>query len=115
MTKETISIRTKSSIKKEGGTTISVKNIIIHPKYNKSESFDFDIAILELDDSINLDEKSQISNLPDKEPSAGENAKMTGWGHPKVSTQSRDSEFQLLIHSKNVLCVFDRFFEPKFF
>lgn len=78
-----LSIRTKSSLSEEGGVSISVKNVFVHPKYVHKPPHDYDIAIMELDNPVCFDGKSQPINLTDTEPSDGDIVEITGWGRSK--------------------------------
>lgn len=74
-----------------------VKKIIIHPKYDDSQTspnrFDYDIAILQLENSLNLKLKNAKSIcLPEinDDPKEETTLTVTGWGVQSMGNQSKN-------------------------
>ncbi|XP_076748969.1 trypsin-1-like [Xylocopa sonorina] len=61
------------------GTSYTLKSITKHPKYD-SRTIDYDIALLEINGKIQLNDRAQPVRLPSREPSAGTMVNVTGWG-----------------------------------
>ncbi|XP_016905487.1 trypsin alpha-3 [Apis cerana] len=64
---------------KDQGTRYGVKRVIVHPNYN-SKTIDYDIALLQVDGTIQLNSNVQPVKLATSEPKAGTIVTVTGWG-----------------------------------
>lgn len=62
-----------------GGAIVKVKKLYIHPLFD-STSWDYDIALMELENPFVWDEAVQPIPLADKQPEPGERATMCNWG-----------------------------------
>ncbi|XP_062548355.1 trypsin 3A1-like [Armigeres subalbatus] len=94
-----ITVRAGSTFKNKGGKIREVKKIIIHPKYGKDVSLDFDIALLEL--KKYLGKTDFIDSIPiahHLEMLFKRQSKciVSGWG----KTRKNDSRFQPLKSAK---------------
>lgn len=69
------------------GHDISVKRIIVHPKYD-SWTISNDYALLELAEEIQFDETRQPIRLADVDPADGSDAFVTGWGNTQVPSDN---------------------------
>lgn len=56
-----------------------MKRVIVHPNYN-SKTIDYDIALLQVDGTIQLNSNVQPVKLATSEPKAGTIVTVTGWG-----------------------------------
>ncbi|XP_076643765.1 trypsin-1-like isoform X2 [Halictus rubicundus] len=64
---------------KDQGTVHTVKNIIRHPQYN-SQTIDFDIALIEVNEPFVFSSTVKPVQLANAEPSTGKVVDITGWG-----------------------------------
>lgn len=87
-----LAVRVGSSEKSQGGRIHKVKRIIQNEMFN-SFSIDWDYSLLELEDSIEFNEKAQPITLVDADKQLSDNTRcmVTGWGN----TQSSDSNESL--------------------
>ncbi|XP_039502508.1 trypsin delta [Drosophila santomea] len=72
-------IRAGSSLHNSGGVLVSVKSIIIHPQYNRSNHQN-DVAVLKLSHPLSFSDTIQKIPLAEKDPPTGTMALSTGWG-----------------------------------
>ncbi|XP_063700033.1 trypsin 5G1-like [Culicoides brevitarsis] len=86
-----LKIRIGSSFHATGGKQVAVKKYVNHPLY-LSESFDYDYALIELKEDIELSDKVQIIALVEKdvEVQTGTPCMVSGWGLTKNELESRD-------------------------
>lgn len=77
-----MSIRAGSASNRKGGDIYAVKKIYQHPDFDRAV-IDFDYALLELEDEIELDETKQIVKLhdQDEEIADGTTCTISGWGN----------------------------------
>lgn len=90
-----LEVRVGSSESGSGGTLIKLKKYITHPKYEASR-FDYDFALLELDDKLKFDEQTQPIALPeaDLKIADGSMVEISGWG------KSQLNQIKIPIHFK---------------
>ncbi|GLH06567.1 Trypsin-1 [Gryllus bimaculatus] len=83
-------VRVGSSERENGGTVLEVKKFIVHPNYDPDVLFDYDMALLELTESIEMSPTSQPVELPEegRPVKAGEIAVVVGWGRLKSNGES---------------------------
>lgn len=76
-----LEVRVGSSKSASGGTLIKLKKYITHPKYDASR-FDYDFALLELDESLKFEERTQPVALPEEDLKIPDGAmvEVSGWG-----------------------------------
>lgn len=60
---------------------MSVSRVYVHKDFDKSRSFDNDIAVLKLNDEITFDHKVRPICLPGKHDKLYGQAVTIGWGH----------------------------------
>ncbi|XP_043650005.1 trypsin delta [Drosophila teissieri] len=72
-------IRAGSSLHDSGGVLVSVKSIIIHPQYDRSNHRN-DVAVLKLSRPLSFSDSIQTIPLAEKDPPTGSMALSTGWG-----------------------------------
>lgn len=91
-------IRANSLSSKSGGQVIQVKNVTIHPQYNKFGTImshvPNDIAILTLAERVTNAKPARLPFDPENETTKGEDVTTAGWGNtdmsnPKGSTMLR--------------------------
>ncbi|KAG5668748.1 hypothetical protein PVAND_016675 [Polypedilum vanderplanki] len=85
VSKSKITVRVNSTFYGKGGKVISLKKIKIHPRYDLITD-DYDIAVLELSENVNI---RPIRLRRTKPPKSGSSAKVAGWG--ETSFQGRVS------------------------
>lgn len=68
-----ITIRAGSSLRKEGGQVINVSKVKVHPQ-------DFDVSVLILEKSLDLDEFVKTIALANEMPEEGTKCSISGWG-----------------------------------
>lgn len=83
-------VRVGSSHQDEGDELIEVFESIEHPQYNKYSAYDFDIAILRLNDSQAFPEIHSFAKIPrrNSELKVGELTIVSGWGDTKNPLES---------------------------
>ncbi|XP_078037024.1 trypsin-1-like [Augochlora pura] len=64
---------------KNKGTRHTVKNIIRHPQYN-SQTIDYDIALIEVNEPFKFSSSVKAVQLASAEPPSGKVVEVTGWG-----------------------------------
>lgn len=76
-----LTVRAGSSIRENGGTVVALKNVYKNQNY-LPDTYDFDIAILELDFPLSFDKNIQPITLPadDEIILSGTEVTITGWG-----------------------------------
>ncbi|CAF0826377.1 unnamed protein product [Brachionus calyciflorus] len=91
--------------KLNGVTKMKVKSFILHPNYDEN-SVQNDIAIIKLDEKVNLNEKIQIACVPDKSkikyPNDNIDGYIAGWGatdtdgevYPDILKQAKITIYQ---------------------
>lgn len=86
-----LSVRVGSSYKYSGGQTKSVKRIIQNQRYN-SDSYDFDVALLELAEDLTFTNEVQPVVLAASNARIADGTKclVSGWGDTKNSSESNE-------------------------
>lgn len=84
-----LSVRVKSSLHASGGQVLNVTQVISHPDYNKLPS-DYDIALLELSEELELAGDFYAGELPaqDEPVVDGTCLQVSGWGSTESATES---------------------------
>lgn len=100
-----LAVRVGSSKSASGGTLIKLKKYITHPKYDAGR-FDYDFALLELDEALKSDERTQPIALPEDDLKIPDGAmvEVSGWGK---NTETFLWKFQFIskkIHSPSIQC-----------
>lgn len=67
------------SSKVENGTSIKVKEMIVHPKYNYTTE-EYNVAIMKLEKPVKLSSKAQPIPVTESTPCMGQEGVVTGWG-----------------------------------
>lgn len=78
---EDIKVRAGSTYHASGGELISIREIILHPKYD-NRTVDYDFSLLQLSWPITIGNNSQVIPLPKKNEPVFENTTcmVSGWG-----------------------------------
>ncbi|XP_044730887.1 trypsin-1-like [Chrysoperla carnea] len=76
-----LTVRAGSTTRGSGGVVVAVKRIHVHEKYD-SKKVDFDVAVLELSQSLTTSNKIKPVKLPEASEylRAGESSVASGWG-----------------------------------
>lgn len=80
-----IDIRIGSSLLESGGKIVHPLKITRHPKAVNYIDLDYDVAVIELENDIELSETAQIIKIADSEPTVGDQGLISGWGSQEVS------------------------------
>ncbi|PSN50414.1 hypothetical protein C0J52_08569 [Blattella germanica] len=74
---DSIRIRAGSSYKEQGGSIHAISQVTMHPKY---EGGDYDVAVIKVAQPFQYSDSVQPITLATKEPEAGTQVVVTGWG-----------------------------------
>lgn len=86
--------------KRGAGTIHEALEIELHPDYQDVGGIaDNDIAVVRVSPAFDFSETTQSINITDKEPVAGDNATVSGWGLTSVS--SADENFAVYMSNFN--------------
>ncbi|KAL9702285.1 hypothetical protein quinque_005803 [Culex quinquefasciatus] len=85
-------VRVGSSLHGSGGQLVSVKRVIQHPQYNPN-TIDYDFALLELEQPVQLSEEFFAVELPeqDQEVEDGQLLQVSGWGYTQNPSESNEA------------------------
>lgn len=72
-------VRTSSNFSEEGGQLIRSKSTTCHPKFS-FENYDYDICLVELEESIQFNDKAQPIKIGEEVPEEGAVGIIAGWG-----------------------------------
>ncbi|XP_044737919.1 chymotrypsin-like elastase family member 1 [Chrysoperla carnea] len=87
----------------EKGQFVNVQKLVLHPSYNKEDPLKkFDIAVLELADSIKFKREARNINLPSKDLVAEGKGELVGWNGLTSKTQKTVTD-KVYIASVSVL------------
>lgn len=83
------SVRVGSTTHNAGGRVYKTKKLIPHPLHDPN-FLDYDIALVELSESLNFDETVKSIQLPESNEEIAENVKclLTGWGETRNMSES---------------------------
>ncbi|KAL1400957.1 hypothetical protein pipiens_007006 [Culex pipiens pipiens] len=87
-----LNVRVGSSLHGSGGQLVPVKRVIQHPQYNPN-TIDFDFALLELEQPVQLSEEFFAVELPeqDQEVEDGQLLQVSGWGYTQNPSESNEA------------------------
>lgn len=83
-----LAVRAGTSIRGTGGQVAQVAEVCSHPKYNPSNSWDYDISVLKLSKSLELGSSVQTIQLvpQEEEVETGTLGTVSGWGRTSTSS-----------------------------
>lgn len=90
-----LSVRVGSSFHGVFGNVVNISRVVDHPKYS-AHTFDYDVSLIQLSETLHFDEKVQPIALPDAntEIADGTVCMATGWGKLFIIITLRSSKYQ---------------------
>lgn len=90
-----LSVRAGTSTRESGGAVVKVQAATVHPKWS-IESLDYDIAVLEVETAVTLNNEVQPAKLPSADLEVAKDTKTTisGWGLTKEGSTELPTNLQ---------------------